>query len=68
MTNGTDFASVAEASKARIQELNPRVAFKLVPGGLSDKVSQFFAFIEINENSGCRFLQLIQPSHHYRQL
>ena len=45
MTNGTDFASVAEASKARIEELNPRVAFKLVPGQLSDKVSLFFCFI-----------------------
>ena len=38
MTNGTDFETVAEASKARIQELNPRVAFKLIPGHLSDKV------------------------------
>lgn len=42
MTNGTDFASVAEASKARIEELNPRVAFKLVPGQLSDKDADFF--------------------------
>lgn len=38
MTNGTDFETVAEASKARIQELNPRVAFKLIPGQLNDKV------------------------------
>ena len=38
MTNGTEFSSIAEASKQRIQELNPRVAFNLITGSLGDKV------------------------------
>merc|ERR1711892_110 len=42
MTNGTDFDTIAEASKQRIQELNPRVAFKLITGALADKPADFF--------------------------
>ena len=38
MTNGIEFKTVAEASKARIEELNPRVKVNLVPGSSKDKV------------------------------
>ena len=48
MTNGTDFDTIAEASKQRIQELNPRVAFKLITGALADKVSLVISKSKIN--------------------
>ena len=38
MTNGIEFKTVAEASKARIEELKPRVKVNLVPGSSKDKV------------------------------
>jgi len=43
MTNGIEFKTVAEASKARIEELNPRVKVNLVPGSSKDKDESFFA-------------------------
>ena len=39
MTNGLDFGSRAEASRARVAELNPRVQVKIIPGDISDKVN-----------------------------
>ena len=44
MTNGTEFKTVAEASKARIEELNPRVKVNLVPGSSKDKVDSHLVF------------------------
>merc|ERR1711990_452021 len=43
MTNGTDFKTISEASKARIEELNPRVKVNLVPGSSKDKDEAFFS-------------------------
>jgi len=43
MTNGTDFKTISEASKARIEELNPRVKVHLVPGSSKDKDEAFFS-------------------------
>jgi len=43
MTNGTTFPTRAEASRARVEELNPRVVVNIIPGSMKDKNADDFS-------------------------